>query len=123
MRTLESFFRERWCEKVGVPFEEKSVPTLDELKKSEWVPEFIKYMLNRMVMGFFRYGYIHTQPLDRYDFVAEIERRLNLYKKDGNLEHMVDIGNLAMIQFFKGIKFLGQRMLSVDDGTHNEKVN
>lgn len=122
MRTLQSFLRERWCEKLGVPFEEKKQPTLADLKKSEWVPEFIQYMLNRMIMGFFRYGSIHTQPLDRYDFIAEIERRLSMYKKDGNLEHLVDIGNLAMIQFFKGVKYLGQKMLSIDDGEHNKKV-
>ena len=53
-----------------------------------------------MIMGYFRYGSLKSQiGAGKYDNVGSIEKRLLLYKKDHNREHLVDIANLAMIEF------------------------
>ena len=63
-------------------------------------PIFEEYRKNRMIMGYFRYGSLQSQiGRSKYDNVGSIEKRLSIYKNDHNREHLVDIANLAMIEF------------------------
>lgn len=123
MNTLRDFLDEAWHRLANKPYTPpKPTPSLETIRKEEWVLEFISAMSNRMVFGRFRYGPIATQPLDKYDFVSDMHRRLDLYSQDGNLEHLVDVGNEAMIQFYKGKKYFNQSLISQDDTDHNPKV-
>lgn len=94
---------------------------VNDLKKSEWDKEYEMLRLNRMVFGAFRYGKISTQDMDAYDYIAECRRRMRLYEDDLNLEHLIDAGNMLMLEFIKGKK-QGLKVTTVDDGVHNKKV-
>ena len=51
-------------------------------------------------MGYFRYGSLQSQiGKAQYNNVGSIAKRLSLYSRDHNREHLVDIANLAMIEF------------------------
>lgn len=91
------------------------------LKNSEWSDEYEKLRRNRMVMGAFRYGPIQTQEMEAYDYLKECRRRLRLYEETLNLEHLVDCGNMLMLEYIKGKKD-GLVVEAIDDGTHNSKT-
>jgi len=60
--------------------------------------KFFGYMRNRMIVGAYRYGLITDPALPQYDNIGSIIDRALRYLRDGNLEHMVDIANLAMVE-------------------------
>jgi len=96
-------------------------PAYHELLKSERVDEFDKLANNRLVMGAFRYESIHKQNFDNYDLLEECKRRIERYKNDGNLEHLIDAGNMIRLKFFWGRK-KGEKFESIDDGIHAQKI-
>lgn len=78
--------------------------SLAALMLSEWSDEFEQLMRNRLIMGSLRYGKL-TQP--RPEGVTQvnlgyIETRLEVYKKTGNTEMLVDIANLCLVEFVVG---------------------
>lgn len=93
--------------------------SIKELEKSQRCPEFFKLMNNRMVMGAFRYGKLSAQKNSdvKYDNIASIRKRLTLYEETGNLEHLVDCGNLCMIEYMIG-NHPKKHFSSIDDGDH-----
>jgi hypothetical protein len=98
----------------------KSMPSLEEIRISQNPPEFDEidqFAKNRMVFGSFRYGLMEKQSLDGYDHVNEIHKRVNLYEKDHNLEHLVDALNMVKMSYRKG-KLRGESMNPTDDGYH-----
>ena len=95
-----------------------SLPSIEELKESEWSEEYEQLRHNRMVMGAFRYGQIKYQPLGKFDHSKEAKRRIDLYDQTHNLEHLLDAGNIIMLGFIEAKK-LGHHLFSIDDGTHN----
>ena len=98
---------------------EKPMPSLEELKESEWDSAFESLMRNRLIMGAFRYG-LFKDGARGYDRLTSIRQRLDLFESTGNGEHLVDVANLAlMIYHYKDhTKF---HFKSVDDGIHAEK--
>ena len=94
---------------------------INSLKNSEWSKEYEELRHNRMVMGAFRYGEVATQDMIAYDYVRELKRRLKLYEESFNLEHLIDVGNMAMLEFMKGKK-TGLPLIPIDDGVHNKKI-
>ncbi len=92
-------------------------PPLEHLRLSEWSPEFEKLMRNRLIMGALRYGSLGEIGKPMYDRLTSIERRIQLYRETGNTEHLVDIANLAMVEFVEGTHPL-KHWESVDDGEH-----
>lgn len=93
-------------------------PTLDELKLSEWNPEFEQLMRNRLIMGAMRYGLLKEKV--SYDSITSMRQRLDLLEQDGNGEHLVDIANIALVMFTRKDhpKF---HFFAQDDGVHTEK--
>lgn len=75
-----------------------SLPSLAALRERQWSPEFEGLMRNRLVMGAFRYG-LFGPAKGGYDQVGSILRHLAAYTESGNLEHLVDIANLALVEF------------------------
>jgi len=92
-----------------------------ELVKTERVDEFDQLANNRLVMGAFRYGSILEQNFDTYDLVTECKNRLARFEKDGNLEHLIDAGNMLRLRFMWGRK-KGERFEAIDDGEHSKKI-
>jgi len=93
-----------WRWKCGLPEEEWPVRddfNLEEMYRTEWSPEFIQGMRNRLVFGAIRYGKMghgsipHGKP--EYDRVASIRARLDRFEKSGNAEWLFDIANMALL--------------------------
>lgn len=77
-----------------------SKPGVEELRKTEWIPEFEQYMRNRLVMGAIRYETFKEKIADnKYDCIEYIRRKLKDYEDTGNLECLVDAANLLMIEY------------------------
>lgn len=102
MINLHDYLRTRLLEKAGIFefIEAAPSPSLEVIEKIQSCPKFEEYRKNRMIMGFFRYGSLESQiSKAKYDNIGSIKRRLSLYMEDKNREHLVDIANLAMIEF------------------------
>lgn len=70
----------------------------DWLPESEFSPEFVRAMMNRMAVSFHKYGKV-ADAAGRVDFLASLRVRLDKYLSTGNTEWLVDVGNLAMMEF------------------------
>jgi hypothetical protein len=53
-----------------------------------------------------------------YDRLGSIRERLKLYKKTGNQEHLVDVANLALLEFVEPAHPRAH-FESQDDGVHH----
>ena len=99
-KTTHDFLRDRLLAQAGIFEPLPPAPSLDEIAKIQSCPSFEQYRKNRMIMGYFRYGSLQSQiGKAKYDNVGSIAKRLSLYNRDHNREHLVDIANLAMIEF------------------------
>ena len=78
----------------------KKVKTLnvEELKKTEWNNEFENLMRNRLILGAFRYGLLGRDSV-KFNVPDYIRVKLARYEETGNLESLVDIANLALVEF------------------------
>ncbi len=99
-KTTHDFMRDRLLAQAGIFDPLPLAPSLDEIAKIQSCPQFERYRKNRMIMGYFRYGSLQSQ-IDKaqYNNVGSIAKRLSLYSRGHNREHLVDIANLAMIEF------------------------
>jgi len=88
--------RQRLLKDVEPP---KKRPTLDELRKSEWCDVFEEYMRNRLIMGAYRYGPMAESADKEYDRIGYLRKKLEIYEQTGNLEMLVDVANLALLEF------------------------
>lgn len=93
------------------------MPDLYELLLTECSPEFERLRRNRMVMGALRYGRLGAKGKPTYDRVDSMVRRLRKYETSLNAEHLVDVANLAMLEFVEGEH---NGVHSVDDGEHTK---
>jgi hypothetical protein len=78
------------------------VAPLDVLRRTERSPEFERLCMNRKVLGAMRYGTFGAPNKPKYDRVACMIRRLKKYAEDRNAEHLVDVANLAELEFAEG---------------------
>jgi hypothetical protein len=76
--------------------------SLEELQKSEWSPLFEQLMRNRLIMGAFRYGRLGSEEKPLYAYVKYMRKSFDEYEQTGNLECLVDVANLAMLEFVDG---------------------
>ena len=98
MKTVTQHIRDHLLSNAGLS-ESEPMPSLEELQRSEWSPEFEKLMRNRLIMGCFRYGALRRKNKPKYNKVDSMQQRLDLYREDGNAEHLVDIANLCLVEF------------------------
>jgi len=120
--TIDWFFRQAWRRMVGLSEERiEQMPDLPTLIETEWSAEFERYMRNRLIMGAFRYGRFRSPGKGLHAHIKSIVQRAAAYESDGNLEHLVDIANLAMVEFAEG-RHPNRHFRAQDDGTHAEKV-
>ena len=97
--------------------EQSGMPTLADLRKSEWSLEFETLMRNRLIMGYYRYGSFATQNRTTKEMLDSIIYRAEQYMKTGNDELLVDIANLSMKEFAVG-EHPNKHFESEDDGSH-----
>ena len=118
------FLIDLWRDLAGLPPVKPVpvLPSLSELRKSEWSPKFETLMRNRLIMGAIRYGLLHDKEKKRYDRIQSIQKRLDLYKVDGNLEHLVDSANLCLMEFEEG-NHPKKHFKAIDDGHHTKEVS
>jgi hypothetical protein len=93
---------------------------LDQLKQTEWSPEFERLMRNRLLMGRFRYGAMNNPAKGDYNCMASAVRRITNYIKTGNLENLIDVANLMLVEFVRP-KHPDAHFAATDDGEHVEK--
>lgn len=78
------------------------MPTCPEdILKRDFSEDFVQKMRNRIVMSHYKYGWMSETYPEIGDAIASLEERLELYKKTGNLEHLIDVGNFAMIEYMR----------------------
>lgn len=120
MNSTHDILRARLLFKAGIFKTPKGVfKTLSEIYQEQWNHEFEQKMRNRLAMGYFRYGPLKDQiGRHPYDNVKSIEERLQAYIKTHNREHLVDIANLALVEFTVHPEF---PFKSSDDGIHTPK--
>ena len=72
----------------------------DQIMVEEQVSQkFVQGMFDRMSVGYFNYGPIKDNFPHNYDALKSMELRLKKYKKDHNLEWLMDAANYLMIEF------------------------
>ena len=98
-----------------------NVPSLDELRRTEWSPRFEQLMRNRLVMGSFRYGRLHEKGRPRLDIIRAAKERLAAYEETGNLELLVDVANFMLVEFEIGGHPL-RHWAATDDGPHVKEI-
>lgn len=68
-------------------------------------------------MGALRYGRLGTPGKPQYDRVAEVKKRVSKYEATGNTEFLVDVANMALIEFVEG-DHPNKHFKAIDDGEH-----
>lgn len=71
--------------------------TLEEVKEMNVSDTFMKKMCNAMCMSAFKYG--DACDVQGAKALERIQQEIEVFKEDGNLEHMVNVANWAMMRF------------------------
>ena len=73
-----------------------------DLSDPQWSAEFEQLMRNRLLMGALRYGKLGDPDKPRYDRIKRAHELLNEYSSTGNTECLVDVANMALVEFVEG---------------------
>jgi len=88
------------------------------MTNTEWSDEFERLMRNRLLFGAYRHGARIGDPSKaRFDRIGSMRRRLEQYTKTGNDELLVDVANLALLEFVEG-DHPRKHFASTDDEEH-----
>lgn len=93
-------------------------PSPHVLRVTERSKPFEELRANRKIVGAFRYGRLGAEGKAEYDRIRDMIRRLELYQKDRNAEHLVDVANLAECEFVEGDNVWNPQ----DDSEHTKEV-
>lgn len=115
MKTIRDYMRSRL---LG----ERTILDLETVVATQWSDRFISYMRNRMIMGAYRYGLINDPNAPSRDNIGSLIKRAQLYLEDGNQEHLVDVANLALVEFIRGCCHPAPFFKAIDDGYHTEEI-
>ena len=118
----QKFLEDLWRSMCGLPEKEpQQLPSIEDLRESEWSPAFEQCMRNRLIMGAFRYGLLRDPGKPQYNRMKSIAQRAAIYEENGNLEILVDIANLALLEFVEGVH-PKRHFKALDDGIHTDKI-
>lgn len=77
--------------------------SLVEVLKNNFSESFVSHMKNAMMMSFFKHqdkrGNGNINPFVGKISIDMLQKELEMFKKDGNTEHMVNIANYAMCRY------------------------
>ena len=113
MPTVTSILRKRLLSDVP-----DRMPPLEVLRRTERSAEFEEFRMNRKIFGAMRYGRLGAKGKPKYDRVGDMIRRLEAFKIDGNAEHLIDVANLAELEFVEGDRII----MATDDGEHTKET-
>ncbi len=71
----------------------------EQILKKDFSEDFVQKMKNRILVSHYKYGWVEDTYPELADAIACLEQRLEMFKKTGNTEHLVDVANFAMIEF------------------------
>lgn len=71
----------------------------DSVPTTEFSPQFLQGMLDRMAVSYAKYGKVTDAYPHKVDALKSLEVRLDKYAQTGNTEYLMDAGNFAMIEF------------------------
>jgi len=91
-----------WERSAGVCTCEERAPSLEELRRTEWSPEFEALMRRRLIMGALRYGRLGELGKPQWRRVSNMIERLRYYERSRNTEALVDVANLALCEYVEG---------------------
>lgn len=79
----------------------RRMPDLDALRETEWCQEFEQLRRNRVLMAAFRYGPLAELKArsGRFDIMAGLIAKMEVYCRTGNTEALVDAANYLMLEF------------------------
>jgi len=124
----KDYLKNLWRWKCGlgeINFDESNKININELRESEWSPEFEKLMRNRLIMGSIRYGRMGhgstPKGKPKYDRCESIRKRLKFFEETGNAEWLVDIANMALLMFEEK-QHKNFHFDSNDDGYHDNII-
>lgn len=92
-----------------------TMPSPDVLRAIESCGRFRRLCANRLALGAMRYGRMCDPQKPQYDRVQAMIVRLERYLRDRNAEHLVDVANLAELEFAEGNH---RGVTPIDDGEH-----
>lgn len=120
---MDSFLRNLWKWKCGLPESESIVPRLEykSLKETEWSARFEQLMKNRLVIGAYRYGLLNDSKKPQFDRIEAVIKRAVRFKETGNKEYLVDIANLCLLEFEES-KHPKAHFEAIDDEEHLRRV-
>jgi hypothetical protein len=119
MMNSQDYLFDLWYNISGIEKKEVNImPDIEELRRTEWSPVFEKLMRNRLLMGAFRYGRLKAKDKPKYNRVQKIKDKIEMYERTGNLEFLVDIANIALMEFEEGEHPL-KHFRSTDDKDHS----
>lgn len=119
---VKFFLANLWRWKVGVPELPEPRPVkvevdLDEMRRTEWSPEFERLMRNRLILGAYRYGRLNSTGKPQYNRIESVRKRLLLYENTGNTEYLVDCADLLLLEFEEGVH-PNRHFKAIDDAEH-----
>lgn len=75
------------------------MPTREEIMKTEFSEQFVRYMKNRMEVSYHKYGALAEAYPHKVDAIGSMAERMRMYAETGNSEWLVDAANFLMIEF------------------------
>lgn len=82
--------------------------TLEEIRSMNVDDTFLEHMVNAMVMSAFKYG--DVKEVCGKVAIERMNKEIEMFMKDGNTEHMVNVANYAMLRYMfpqEGEKYIG----------------
>jgi hypothetical protein len=117
MKTAKCYLLDLWRDLCGA--DPSSDAEWELMRCTEWSHRFELLMRNRLLMGSLRYEtWAEKRKKFNYDCASEAIRRVQLYQRDGNKEHLVDAANMCLLQF----EFGPGSWKPADDGEHQVQV-
>ena len=71
---------------------------LAAILRRDFSEDFFAKMKGSMLQSHYKYGWVSDTYPELADAIACLKQRLELYEKDGNIDHLVDVANFAMIE-------------------------
>lgn len=99
MQHIHDIIRDRLYQQKGLVRITPKEFNLEKIKESEWDSNFAMLQMNRLVMGYLRYGSVWKQKIGKYNYLKSVKNKIEQYEKTGNTELLVDIANYMMIMF------------------------
>lgn len=72
---------------------------IDKILKTQVSEQFLKGMVARMEMSYFKYGDVKEAYPDKIDAMESMRQRLKKYYATKNTEFLIDAANFLMIEF------------------------